>query len=78
MKKQILSMTRLLLLLAFSGLLLTSAIHPTPIAAQGEDLDIILARATIKGYLISLKRGSSGPSALADFYLTSTIFPCVT
>ena len=73
MKRQLIRLTRIAFVLMVSGWVLVSAIQPENVSAQGvTDLNTILARATVKGFLTSLTFDT--PSAtLTDFYLSDDI-----
>ncbi|MEM7345157.1 MAG: SH3 domain-containing protein [Chloroflexota bacterium] len=77
MKKRFLRLVQLSLIVAMGGWLIGGALQSVPVAAQGGDddsaLDAILARAVVKGYFISLKRGTSGSPTLESFYLTEDV-----
>lgn len=68
MKKQFLHSIFLVLALIVSGWVIAGGFQPRAAAAQGSDVDTILAQATVKGYLLSLSR-SHRSLTLANFYL---------
>lgn len=70
MRKQFYHFTPIILILIAAGWIVASVTYPQQVAAQGSDLDTILARAAVKGYLTSLKVTSSGSPTLTNFYLT--------
>ncbi len=68
MKKQFLYSVFLVLALIVSGWVIAGGFQPRVAAAQGSDVDTILAQATVKGYLLSLS-SSRRSLTLANFYL---------
>lgn len=70
MRKQFYHFTPIILILIAAGWIIASVTYPQQVVAQGSDLDTILARAAVKGYLTSLKVTSSGSPTLTNFYLT--------
>jgi TolB protein len=72
MKKRFLYSIFLVLALIVSGWAIAGGFQPQEAAAQGSDVDTILAQATVKGYLLSLSRGHRSLT-LANFYLAEEV-----
>jgi len=72
MKKLMRYLLILIILLAFGGWTTAGLSQSQPEATSDTDLDTILARAAVKGYLSSLERNPAARSTLADFYLADS------